>query len=174
MQNTRVNALRVYATTVVTLFAMLHLSIEYFNGGVISHNLLNRADMPAISNWWGLLLLPLLAWFLIPQMQSPNTGVSRNSCVRAEILGFAGALFYGVVLAASFEYGHEEISSAMFLGMFVLAAALPIYRAKFVLGFVIGMTFTFGAVLPTLVTGIMALISFMLRTLGRYAYKAVR
>ncbi|HSF52731.1 MAG TPA: hypothetical protein VLA71_03215, partial [Algoriphagus sp.] len=42
----------------------------------------------------------------------------------------------------------------------VLLAALflPIYRAECLLGFVFGMTYTFGAVLPTLVGSILALI----------------
>jgi hypothetical protein len=41
-------------------FAAAHLAFEHFTGGVQSHNLLNRPDLPAISNWLGLVTLPLL------------------------------------------------------------------------------------------------------------------
>jgi len=47
-------------------------------------------------------------------------------------------------------------------GLFILALFFPIYRAECFLGFVIGMTFTFGAVLPTGVGIIIALIGALL------------
>ena len=42
------------------LFAAAHLTFEHYTGGVRSHHLLNRPDLPAISNWLGLITLPLL------------------------------------------------------------------------------------------------------------------
>ena len=42
------------------VFAAAHLTYEHFTGGVRSHHVLNRPDLPAISNWFGLLTLPLL------------------------------------------------------------------------------------------------------------------
>ncbi len=42
------------------VFTSVFIFREYFNGGVVSHNLLAREDLPAISNWWGLLTVPLL------------------------------------------------------------------------------------------------------------------
>ncbi len=47
------------------LITLLFVLWEYFNGGVVSHNLLAREDMPAFSNWWGLLTVPLLFWISI-------------------------------------------------------------------------------------------------------------
>lgn len=40
------------------LFAMTLLAWEYTHGGVVSHHFLDRRDMPAISNWWSLAVLP--------------------------------------------------------------------------------------------------------------------
>ena len=55
------------------------------------------------------------------------------------------------------------------MGMFVLAVLLRVYRAECLLGFVIGMTFTFGAVLPALigsiVSGVSAVVHLVLRPL---------
>ena len=56
--------LRQYLTASITLAELAHLTWEHFHGGIRSHHFLNSADMPAISNAWGALLLPLLAWFL--------------------------------------------------------------------------------------------------------------
>ena len=78
------------------------------------------------------------------------------------VAGFAGALLFGVLLAAFFTNGLGHISSYMFRGLLLLALFLPIYRAEYVLGFVLGMTFTFGAVLPTAVASLVALISAVL------------
>lgn len=40
--------------------ALIHLGWEYSHGGIQRHHLLNDASLPAISNAWGLLVLPLL------------------------------------------------------------------------------------------------------------------
>jgi hypothetical protein len=45
----------------------------------------------------------------------------------------------------------------MILGLFPFALFLPVYRAEYLLGFVIGMSFTFGVVLPTGVGTILGL-----------------
>ena len=60
MNPRRLSAIRVWLTVTVTLAESAHLAWEHFNGGVASHHFLNRADLPAISNAWGLLLLPTL------------------------------------------------------------------------------------------------------------------
>ena len=56
--------LRLYLIQSITLAELAHLTWEHFHGGIRSHEFLNSADMPAISNAWGALLLPALAWFL--------------------------------------------------------------------------------------------------------------
>lgn len=145
---------RIYLIALVLLAELAHLTWEHFHGGVVSHNILNRRDLPAISNAWGVLLLPALAWFLSGFTQ--NRIASRYAGNEREfifpipvIIGFVGALIFGALLAASFANDYKTTTLYLFQSLFVLALLLPIYRAECLLGFVLGMTFTFGAVLPT-------------------------
>ena len=39
----------------------LHLGWEALHGGIATHHLLQSADLPGLSNAWGLLVLPALA-----------------------------------------------------------------------------------------------------------------
>jgi hypothetical protein len=155
---------RLYLTGLVTLAELAHLTWEHFNGGVISHHILHRADMPAISNWWGVLLLPALTWFLTGRIQRRialrSGGKEAGSKLPVHVLaGFVGSLLFGILLSVAFTNHYESIALYLFQGMLLLALLLPIYRAECVLGFVLGMTFTFGAVLPTVVGSIIGALS---------------
>lgn len=70
--------------------------------------------------------------------------------------GFAVALAFGIAIGVAFTSGHDSLTNHVFEAMIVLALLLPGYRAECVLGFVLGMTPTFGAVLPTAVACIVA------------------
>jgi hypothetical protein len=158
---------RLYFTGIVTIAIWSLLAWNYFHGGVPSHHILDNEDLPAISNWWGGLLLPLLTWFLLYRIQKRlirnNDEQSKTSRFSINILyGFIGALLFGMLLSAFFTFGYSDIPGYMLLGLLLLALFFPIYRAECILGFVIGMTFTFGAVLPTAVGSLLALISAVL------------
>ncbi len=165
---------RVYITVIITLSIWSLLTWNYYHGGVPSHHLLAREDLPAFSNWWGGLLLPLLAWFLSYRMQKRiYSGKEKNSKevnIPAHIVyGFTGALLFGIVLSTFFTFGNEEVPSYMMMGLLALALFFPIYRAECFLGFVIGMTYTFGGVLPILIGSILALLGAVLYLLIRPA-----
>ena len=156
--------LRPYLIESITLAELAHLTWEHFHGGIRSHHFLNSADMPAISNAWGALLLPLLAWFLSAFVQkriapNPDARDSTQKLPTSIVVGFLGALLFGILLSASFTNGHETITEYLFMGVLLLGLLLPVYRAECVLGFVLGMTFTFGAILPTLVAFVIAAFS---------------
>jgi hypothetical protein len=158
---------RLYFTGIVTIAIGSLLMWNHYHGGVPSHHILQREDLPEISNWWGGLLLPLLTWLLLYRIQkrliNNNDEKSQVSKYSIKILyGFAGALFFGILLSAFFTFGNTEMPFYMLIGLLLLAPFFPIYRAECILGFVIGMTFTFGAVLPTGVGFILALIGVVL------------
>jgi len=157
-----------YLACAALAFGVVHLGYEHLNGGVQSHHLLNRSDLPAVSNWLGLLILPLLGWVLGSRVRNHSMSSVRPGLPAGMWVGLVGSFLYGAALAVSFELGASAVSSGLFFGLFVLAAALPIYRAEYILGFVVGMTFTFGAVIPLLVACVLALVSL----LARYAFRA--
>lgn len=170
MNRTKQSSSRLLLTGVVVVFALAHLGWEYFHGGVASHHLLHRADLPAISNWWGAVVLPGLAWILLGPILS-RSGASPETANRLLRLPpralprFLGSLMFGAALAIAFAYGYEAVCAGMFLSMFVIALVLPVYLGEYLLGFVLGMTVTFGGVLPVVIGLVFAAMSAVARFL---------
>lgn len=145
---------------IALVFAAVHLAFEHLNGGVQSHHLLQRADMPALSNWWGLLILPLLGLLAARRIRA---GAEHAGERRGILLAGVGALLYGAAMALSFELGVNNVTAAALLGLFLCGLVLPVHRAEYVLGFVAGMTFTFGSVIPLLIAAVVGMISLVVR-----------
>ncbi len=163
---------RATLTAVALLAELIHLGWEYFHGGVVAHHFLARSDMPAMSNWWGLLLIPALTWFLLGRIERRlRLQEGSGTPVPAAVwMGFFGALGYGAVLALAFSFKFEGIAT-IFLGIFALSLFLPTYRAEYVLGFVLGMAFTFGAILPTFIASIVAALSWLAHWLMKATWR---
>ena len=158
--------IRLYATAFVALAIGSLLTWNYYHGGIPSHHILADKDLPKISNLWGAVLLPLLTWFLLYRTQrrifhQDNSHV-ENSSIRQVAYSFAPSMVYGIILSALFSYSYTDMTGNMMLGIFVIALFFPVYHSECLLGYVIGMTFTFGAVLPTGIGSILALIAFVL------------
>ncbi len=172
MNEQQAKRIRIYLTVAVFLAEIGHLAWEHFHGGIASHHFLNRADMPAVSNAWGLLLLPVMSWFLggialrrsiataaAVTINAPGGQAEAAGLARGVFVGFFAGLLFGASLAATFSLGYQDVTSILFFGMLLLALVFRVYRAECVLGFVLGMTFTFGAILPALVASVTAVIS---------------
>ena len=163
---------RLYFTAIVTLAIFSLLSWNYFHVGVPSHHILNDRNLPEISNWWGCLLLPILVWYLFYTLKKRVVGVDdENQKLKLFpvkiIYAFIGSLILGILLSVFFTLGYENFPAYILLVILVSGLFFAIYRAEYFLGFVIGMTFTFGAVLPTGVAIILALI-------GAFFYMCIR
>ena len=156
------------------LFVAALLAHEHFNGGVRSHHLLDRRDLPAISNWMGLLVLPFLGWLLDVRLRRHTSALSRLGSPEGIGIGVVCSLLYGAALAASFAIGASTITSSLFFGLVLLAVVLPIYRIEYIFGFVTGMTFTFGGVLPALVALVVAAVSVLAHFIFRTVKSAIR
>jgi hypothetical protein len=154
-----------------------HLGWEYTHGGVPAHHLLNSPDLPAISNWWGLLVVPLLVWFLVGRIQRrAATLVQTGSRERFRTLTqarFAATLLWGAALALAFTLGHPAVNW-IFFAAFGAALFVHAWRAEYVLGFALGMTFSFGAVLPVLIASVIAAVSFAAHLLAGTALRLAR
>jgi hypothetical protein len=156
--------LAIVATVSVGIWALLIW--EHYHGGVPSHSFMARKDMPSISNWWGGLLLPLLTYFSMYRIQKRLNLTSENSGVQPRklqfiLLLFIAGLMYAGSMAYFFKTGNEDINGILFQGLFLLALIFPLYRAEFFLGFVMGMTYTFGAILPTFIASMFVGISYI-------------
>ena len=149
MEQRKLDGLQWYVVALAALFAMAMLAWEYTHGGVVSHHFLDRRDMPSVSNWWSLAVLPLLGW-LAAWSARRRTTVDAGALPKA-FAGALGALLVGVVMSVAFITGHQQVTGDLFFAALVSGVVWPTYRAEYVFGFVFGMTFVFGAVLPTFV-----------------------
>lgn len=160
--------IRLYFTAAVAVLIWTLLAWDYFHGGVPSHHLLANENLPEISNGWGAVLLPVLTWVLLYRMHKRAfSQTDPSKILKREVYGFAAALAFGIILSAFFTLGYPEYCSYMLMGLLAVAFFVPVYRAGCLLGFVLGMSYTFGAVLPTLIGSVLCLASFV-------AYKLIR
>jgi len=160
--------MRTKATIAIAVLMALLLGWQHFNGGVPAHHLLADPNLPALSNWWGLLTLPLLAWYLLGRIKRRRAGDPASA---SRIKGaFGGALLFGVALGLLFSAGQVTAAEYLVQSLVVVALFYPIYRAEYVLGFVLGMSWAFGAVLPMLPACIFALVGAVIHIGVRLIY----
>lgn len=148
----------------VVLLELGHLTWEHLNGGVLSHHLLNRSDFPSISNWWGIIILPSLAWFSATRIKTRITFLPDDVSTAPKIptgivIGFSGMLIVSILQSAAFKLGYQDITMYMALGVLITGLFLPIYRAECILGHVLGAVVTFGPVIPLIGMFVMASVS---------------
>jgi len=160
--------MRTNATMSIAMVMALLLAWQHVHGGVPAHHLLADPSLPTVSNWWGLLTLPLLAWFLLGRIDARRK--ADPASVPRITAAFGGALLYGAALAALFAAGYTSVTDSMALVIFALALFLPLYRAEYVLGFVLGMTWSFGAILPMIAAAIFAGAGALLHLGVRFLY----
>lgn len=130
------SALRLYGTGIVTLAIWSLLVWNYFHGGVPSHHILARKDLPEISNWWGAVILPLLTWFLLTRIQkrvvfAKDEQASVSPFPISILFAFVSALLFGILLSIFFSLHYTDIPGYMLQGLFLLALFLPLYRAEY-------------------------------------------
>ena len=166
--------LRLGVTAFVSIAIWALLAWNYYHGGVPRHHFLAREDMPSVSNWWGGILLPMLTWFLLYRIKKRMTDENSTQFPKSVVFAFVAALLFGVLLSVFFTMRYSGLSGYMLQSVLVLSLFFPVYRAEYILGFVIGMTFTFGAVLPTIIGSVLALIGFLVYWLARKVVYQVR
>jgi len=166
--------IRFTITGVVTLLIWGYLGWDYFQGGVPSHTILILESKPKISNWWGGIVLPLLTWFLLYRIQrrlneNNDTGVKKD--LRYIACGFIASLLFGILFPYFYLDGHSIGDSSkpeyLLLTLIVTSFFIPLYRAEYLLGLVIGMTYALGPIIPI---GI----AFVLMILFAIPYKILR
>ena len=137
----------------------LQLVWESWHGGIVSHHLLNRADLPAISNWWGLFTLPVLAWLAVWRAEK------EGRSLRTFTLGFIVGLLFGISVAVLFRANLHDAMLYMLGAAALLSLALPAYRLECMLGFFVGAMVAFGGLLPLLPAAPIVLVSLFFRVM---------
>ena len=150
-----------YFIVTISFAIWLLLAWGYFHGGIPAHHLFANPELPSVSNAWGALLIPLLTAYLSFRIQKrviTNNTIDEKELKKA-LLGFTVSVLYAISIALAFSFGQDKISDYLFRGLLVLALIFPLYKAHYYLGFVLGLTYFFGAVLPTLIGGVIVSIS---------------
>jgi hypothetical protein len=166
MKNKKSIMTRMLMTGIITILIFGLLFWEYFHGGVPSHHILQRKDLPEISNWWGGLLLPVLTWILLcrieKRLDKQNSFVQQAKNQNIKFIGlFLCGLIFGILIAASFTNDYNLFLDNVLYILLVLSLIFPIYYSEFILGFIFSMTYTFGAILPTIFILIIVALGFL-------------
>lgn len=154
-----------YFTTFITLAILALLFWDYFHDGVPGHNLLKRKDLPKISNWWGAILLPLATYISLKRIEKRinfNANVSNQNFIKQHLVPFLIALLYGVFIVVFSSTGNSQISYSMFLVLFAVALFISIYKSEYFLGFILGLSYTFGGALPVIIGVVLVTVFYIL------------
>lgn len=161
--------IKFYITAFITIAIWGLLAWEYTHGGFQSHHILRRKDLPELQNWWGGILLPVFTWFLLNRIEKrPALLLSQKV-----IYGFLGAFLIAVSIITLVHFDIHDIPRYLLIGILLIAFFYPIFRAECLLGFVMGMTFNFGAVLPMFIGSLLAIIGFLIYNLTRRALRLI-
>ena len=146
----------------VALLVAVFILWEHFNGGVMVHYPLADDNLPGISNWWGLLTVPALSFFVL-WLVDRRVSAHEDQKVAAQRVTkhFFGGLVFGLIVALLWEVGAAEVLQFVILVPLVIALFIPVHFPECLLGFVLGMTFTFGGVLPILIGTVVLILAFL-------------
>lgn len=158
---------KILITSIVAMLIFGLLFWEYFHGGVPGHHILQKKDLPEISNWWGGFLLPALTWFLLGRIEKRlHQQDSLQQETKKQTFTIFGLFFLGLALglliAVSFTKDYKLFLDNVLYVFLLLSVIVPIYSPELVLGFVFGMTYTFGAILPTVFILIIGALGFLM------------
>ena len=152
-----------YLIAFTVVFIVAQLGWHWLQGGISAHHLLANPDLPSVSDAWGLIILPGLAWLAARRLQhTTNQAVFWYSL----LLGFG----YGGLLALLYLNGVKQPVALLFFGTYLLALLLPLHRPEVVLGYVAALSLAFGAVLPLMMSSPAILIAW-LASLGRQWFR---
>ena len=167
IQSDNLKKLRLIITVIISILILGLLIWDYFHDGVPSHHILDQKNLPAISNWWSGILLPILTWILLGKIKSRIENQTKidsqyKSAITRVLVRFSIGLVFGIILSVSFINNYKPFLDNVLYLLLILSFIVPIFFSEFILGFVLGMTYTFGAILPTAFILIMAAIGFVI------------
>jgi hypothetical protein len=160
---------------VLFIFSLVILN-EYLNGGVVTHHLLHRADLPGISNWWGYLLLPIVTIITLFEVenrlkQSPET--TPKTFYKKTLLRLLAGMAVGILLCILF-LNDSVFTGLIFPALGLLAFFIPLLYTEYWLGFVLGCMYVLGVFIPFLFGAFFMLVFWAIFKLGQFIKKLVK
>ena len=162
---------RLAFTAAVALLVGSQLIWDHFHGGVPVHYMLHNPDLPAISNWWSLLIIPVLTWIALLLVDRRINKLSENNrsiALKKALQLFVFALIYGFIVGLFFTLDITVVSDTGTIIVFALSFLIPLYRIEYLLGFVLGLTYFIGGTLPTFFGLILMGIYFITYKVGQF------
>jgi len=159
--------IRITITAIVTLLVWGHIAWDHFHGGIPTHYLLHDEDLPGIPNWLGGIVLPFFTWLLLHRIHKRIAGTDvASKSLRSVIMRFLLAMAVAISISIFFTLEIGLIDYIM-PSIFILAFIFPLYKSEYLLGWVMGSAFTFGAIIPIGFGSLFALVCLMLYTIPR-------
>jgi hypothetical protein len=154
----------------VFIVTFLFILWEHFNGGVVTHHLLARDDLPGLSNWWGLVTVPLLYLISISLINRRSDKLVNSKTKSEEFENkifkrFLAGLGFGLLLSILWEFQFESILQYLILIPILVAFFRPVHLPEYLMGFVLGMLFTFGGILPIMFGVILSFLCFLINSI---------
>lgn len=150
----------IYFTLGITTVLDTLLLYQYFSDGIPSHHFLARKEMPLVSNAWGIVTIPAFTWFLVWRIAKRIFNQTDTIEFPKNVLAaFSVSLVFGVALGLSIQYGFKTFTGNVPIILFTLALFFRTYRAECFLGFVLGLTYFVGGVLPIVVGSVFLALS---------------
>ncbi|MCU0647974.1 MAG: hypothetical protein MUF00_08260 [Gemmatimonadaceae bacterium] len=159
------------AAVIVLALVLAQLAWQHAHGGVVTHHLLARDELPGVSNWWNVLLLPALTYVALTRVQrramkTEDVQIQRRTRHLALRNGLF-ALAFGGTLALAFEFGTDAVTFPVFLAILASAVLFPVARVECALGLLLGMAWTFGATIPLVIVTVLAVVSAVVHQIVR-------
>lgn len=159
-------------TAAVTLLVWGHVLWDHFHGGIPTHYLFHNKDMPGIPNWVGAIILPFFTWFLLNRIRKRiNRSDSKENLTMVGQRFLAGLAF---AITISICFLNDIMIVDYIMGtIFLLAFIFPLYKSEYLLGWVLGAAFTFGAVIPMGFGSLLCLVFFLIYSLVKWIRKLI-
>ena len=164
---------RLSITLIVTLLIWGHILWDHFHGGIPTHYLLHNKSMPGIPNWLGGIVLPFFTYFLLYRVNKRYQRDLVTGIWKSIIIRFALGLMFAIGISVSFM-NEIPITDYLMLSLFVLALFFPLYRSEYLLGWVLGASFTFGAIIPIGFGSLLCFVFYLLFKIGQWLLKLLK
>lgn len=165
-----------YLALIVAVIQLIILLWQTFYLKVPNYHLLHDPELPSVSNWWNLLVLPLMTLICLKITQ---TRILKNQKNHAEantsaLIGLVFAFNFGATVAGSYHLGMTAYVWMLLAALPIVSLFVRIYHAECILGLVFSISFVFGALSSLCFALCVAIVGYVLYTTRQLVISHVR